>query len=372
MSGVGGFNTPAPMPVLPDISGLTPGEQAQILAAYSIQMAAYYSAFQQNAPAPAAAPAPPPPKAMTADPQEYSGNRAEYEDFLMQCQLRFASCPTLYQTDRQKIVFAGSFLRNQAKKWFKPHVNINNGEVDFPTWPAFTTALGAAFDDPDHIATAEHKLKKLKQGRDTASGYHAQFVALATVLDLTERAKISQFREGLSKEVRQLLTTQVSPPTTFDEYVNMVIRLDNNVRLLKQEEELASSASPAPKQHPSNKGSGSTKSNTPAPPKPSTTAVGTQSGPMDTSNTRRQFRKLTAEEKKYRRDNNLCSYCGGDGHYANACPKKPTQRGNSAVTTTPAASPAPPVNPPAPTAQVKASGATLYSVAAQQPLNSGH
>jgi hypothetical protein len=27
-------------------------------------------------------------------------------------------------------------------------------------------------------------------------------------------------------------------------------------------------------------------------------------------------------EKKRRRDNNLCAYCGGEGHYAASCPKK--------------------------------------------------
>ena len=360
-----GANTPVspPMPQLPDMSQMTSGQQAQALAAFGIQMSAYYTAFSRPVPVPAPAAAPAP-RAMTADPQEYSGNRADYEDYLMQCQLRFASCPQLYQTDQQKIAFAGSFLRNQAKKWFRPHVNTNNGEVDFPSWPAFVTALGAAFDDPDHIATAEHKLKKLKQGRDTASAYHAQFVALATVLDLTPRAKISQFREGLSKEVRQLLTTQVSPPTDFDDYVNMVIRLDNNVRLLKQEEELASSSPAVSKNPPSSKGSGSTKPVTPAPPKPPTTAVGTQPGPMDTSNSRRQPRRLTEAEKKYRRDNNLCSYCGGDGHYAATCPKKPTPKGSSA-----GIKPAPPTPE---TATVSAGGVKLYSVAAQPPLNSSN
>jgi len=32
--------------------------------------------------------------------------------------------------------------------------------------------------------------------------------------------------------------------------------------------------------------------------------------------------KLTADERKWRLDNNLCMFCGGSGHFADNCPKK--------------------------------------------------
>jgi hypothetical protein len=35
-----------------------------------------------------------------------------------------------------------------------------------------------------------------------------------------------------------------------------------------------------------------------------------------------KVKHITAEEKQRRRDNGLCLYCGGDNHFASACPAK--------------------------------------------------
>jgi hypothetical protein len=81
-------------------------------------------------------------------------------------------------------------------------------------------------------------------------------------------------------------------------------------------------------------------------------------------------RKLTDDEKAFRRANNLCSYCGEGGHYAAACPKKKgfVPRKNTASTSSSA--PAPQKSAPeAATPKMPPSAASLYSVAAQQPKN---
>ena len=51
------------------------------------------------------------------------------------------------------------------------------------------------------------------------------------------------------------------------------------------------------------------------------TSTGTQPGPMDLSTARKKG-PLTAAEKKRRRDNSLCLYCGSPGHWATTCPQK--------------------------------------------------
>jgi hypothetical protein len=283
---------------------------------------------------------------------------------MAQCQLKFASQPLSFDTDAKRVAFAGSFLRSQAFDWFAPHVDPDTGVISFDTWAAFSQSLAAAFDDPDRIATAERELKKLEQGKKTASAYHAEFVSVVAVLGLDARAKISAFRNGLSKEVRQLLASQVAPPTDFDQFVNLIIKLDNNLRVLRQDSE-ASSA-------PRNPSPGSGSSKPPAPPRQQSTATGVHPGPMDTSNSTRRSgprARLTEEQKQYRRDNNLCVYCGGAGHYASSCPKKVARTGNSVTTSGRVALDAPaPAAPAAPTPQL-ASGAGLYSVAAQPPKN---
>jgi hypothetical protein len=39
----------------------------------------------------------------------------------------------------------------------------------------------------------------------------------------------------------------------------------------------------------------------------------------------KKFRPLTQEKKDHRCRNNLCSYCGGQNHFADRCPKRPNR-----------------------------------------------
>lgn len=271
---------------------------------------------------PAQAPAP-----KVAAPEPFDGNRAKYQAFVVQLQLVFNSDPARYANDPARIAYAASYLTGSAKEWFLPRINPTTGAINFETYAAFIEGLRAAFDDPDARATAERKLLSLKQGKRDCSAYHAEFVTYAAPLDMDARMKTSLFRRGLNTEVQRALAVQANPPDNFDAFVQLCIKLDNNIRALPVSE---SRAPPRITSHP----------------EPSTsTATGTQPGPMDLSRIDRTSRKrapLSEDVKKHRRDNNLCLYCGNPGHWATNCPiKKPAPARANATITNPEPTPAP-------------------------------
>ena len=227
----------------------------------------------------------------------------------MQLNLIFNSDPDRYteaNADNAKIAYAASYLSGSAKEWFQLHVNQTTGTITLPTWASFVAALKAAFDDSDAYQTAYTKISSLKQDRDCSS-YHAAFVPLATILGFDERTRISFFKKGLNVELKKALSYQITLPDIFDEFFQACIKIDNQIRVNKE----ARDAIPKTQAG----------QFTPTP----TTSSGTHSGPMDLSGARYRSQNrgpVTDQEKKRRKDNNLCLYCGSSGHWACQCPHK--------------------------------------------------
>ncbi len=258
------------------------------------------------------------------EPENFNGTRANFTRFMTRLSLVFSSDPSRYQQDAAKIAYAASYLTGSAADWFEPHLNKDNGSTDFATYAAFVTALKNAYDDPDARSTAERKLLNLKQGDRDCSAYHAEFATYVTILNYDDQTKISFFTNGVNQGLLTALSYQAAPPENFDEFVKLCIKLDNRARLLRTKKPTTATATPKPSSHTH-----------------ASTASGTASGPMDLSLADRTSKKrapLTDAQKKYRIDNNLCLYCGAEGHFASQCPHSKKKKLNAADTSASTAS----------------------------------
>ena len=116
---------------------------------------------------------------------------------------------------------------------------------------------------------------------------------LATILGIDERTKISFFKKGLNGELKKALSYQITLLDIFDEFVQACIKIDNHIRAYKE----ARDAIPR------------TQGGQFAPAPAVSASTRTHSGPMDLSRARYRSQKrgpVTDQEKKRRRDNNLC------------------------------------------------------------------
>ena len=238
------------------------------------------------------------------EPDTFDGhNRDLYSAFVLQLTLLFSNNPRRYADDASKIRAAGSYLRGHALSWFDPHCDKATGAVSWATYREFVDALKVAYDDPDRRSTAEHKLLKLRQGGKTASAYYSEFMTYAAVLSLDDATKIFFFRRGVNDDLSVALSYELNPPMEFAQFAQMCITLDNQARMRKTTPRWIAPSLSSPQ----------------APPNPVAASNG---DPMDLSQASHARGPLSAEEKKHRLENNLCSYCGGAGHYANSCPHR--------------------------------------------------
>jgi len=262
------------------------------------------------------------------EPEDFDGTCAKFSKFMTKLALVFSSDPTRYTTDVDKISYAASYLSGSAADWFEPHLNKATGAIRLTTYETFVRALKNAYDDPDARATAERKLHNLKQGNKDCSAYHAEFCNYATTLNYDDMTKISFFSNRGNQDLKTALSYQASPPETFDEFIQLCIKLDNRVKLLHSESHRPALTGPAPTLRPA-----------PAPAPAPGTASSTAPGPMDLSQADRTPHKrglLSPDLWKCRQENPLCMDCGGSGHWASICPlsSKP-KRVNAAQTTPP-------------------------------------
>lgn len=149
----------------------------------------------------------------------------------------------MFQSEKSRIIHAGTYLTGNAYIWFKPHINSSTGEISFVSYASFIEALGAAFDDPDAYATAERELDSLKQDTSCAA-FYAQIVSIFSRLDWREeKVKIYFFKKGLKETIRDALVGRTLP-RKFDDFANICIALDNEIYARMREKKSHNQSTP--------------------------------------------------------------------------------------------------------------------------------
>lgn len=267
-----------------------------------------------------------------AAPEYYSGQRNKLTTFITQVTMVLVLQASRYPTEKSKIFYAGSFLRDTAFLWFQPYVTAHPQPEFMLSFEKFCIELRNTFGDPDEVATAERQLYALHQ-RGSTSSYLAEFMRHAVLVKWNDEAKAAQFYRGLKDAIKDELA-RTGKPDSFKELQQAAIRIDS--RLFERQVE---------------KGERPFTTNTSQvrfTPRSSTTFTRTQtqstySKPAETLRatelhaeqlTRRG--RLTPMEYQRRRENNLCLYCGDKGHQVLKCPVAPPARkftSNTRVTT---------------------------------------
>jgi hypothetical protein len=281
-----------------------------------------------------------------ADPEYFSGEPSKFLNFKAQLQLKFNGDPANYHSDSQKINTAASFLRGNAFNSVR-HLIEDPDYIRNRSYSEFMQHIQNAYADTDMVKTADRTIRTLKQGKNTVPVYYATFTECMALLGWDEKAQMSQFRAGLSGEVKDMMMHRPDPDS-LNKLVSLAIECDNKWRSRVSERStetyrpVTTIAIPGAKGWKDFRPQGRqsqvipSPANPPAPgakPAGPSTAYGQHPGPMDLS----VARTLTPEIRQHRRANNLCMYCGGTGHFAASCPnkkKRPVAQIRAAITET--------------------------------------
>lgn len=238
-------------------------------------------------------------------PERFNGNRKNYRTFMSQVDAIFTLNASRFPDDKTKIIYIGSLLTGDAAKWFEAMTRSETGNL-MNDYKVFKTIFEQLFSDPYSEANACRELKKLRQGSLSATAYAMKFLSLSVDTKYNEPALLEYFRSGLNPQIKDILATTVNLPQKFEPFMNFVIGIDNRLYERRQEQRFERST---------NFGESNYRQQQ-------------QPTPMEIdsiqlrNNNSKPRRRLTEAEKQYRRDNNLCFFCGAEDHIADRCPEK--------------------------------------------------
>ena len=278
------------------------------------------------------------------DPEPFDGkDNQKLRRFLIQCAMHFNDRPEAFEDDRDKITFAISHLQGDPFNHFAPIITQDPGSevTQITTWYAFEDTLRTMFGPFDESGDAEQELDTLKMGHNAKVGpFLVKFTSLAGRLPpgwgepalrhyfyncLPERLKddISRSPEGKPREYLRLRELAMQYDTRYWERQAEISRRDASRRVVVK----TNDRPPAPVHNPrppfpSRRDEKKPYRPQPTPQSPKPFRPNPSSAPAQKSGLDSKLDKdgkVSAKEKQYRMDNNLCMYCGGKGHRVMNC-----------------------------------------------------
>ena len=242
-----------------------------------------------------------------ASPEMFSGNVADFQNFLAQCTLVLTVSPNTYSTDEQRVLFVISHLKGEPLTWARDIV-LESKHPLRNDYSAFKLALSNIYGDRAYKANAEDKLQRLAQ-TGSAAVYAQRFQALAAPLDLNDNAKCIMFYGGLKPEIKRAIITS-GRAAPLHALIDQAINYDQLLFQQAREERLAT---PSKRELPTAATTFAT------PPMAATPTSSNTVLPRPVGEGSQWRPPLTDAEKEFRRLHNLCAYCGKPGHGADTC-----------------------------------------------------
>uniref|UniRef100_A0A8C2W8C1 Retrotransposon Gag like 1 n=2 Tax=Chinchilla lanigera TaxID=34839 RepID=A0A8C2W8C1_CHILA len=159
-------------------------------------------------------------------PRPFSGDRREYYQFIVLCQLILQSCPTRFYSDRLRAQYVINHLSGFALEWAESLIQENSPVLE--NFPAFLEAMSEAFEYRYSLRVAEEAMFYIRQGNRTATEYITEFQSLIPTLRWPDEVLQAHLCHGLSEDIRHYLF-RVPQPDSLDSLIVLILQIEDKL-----------------------------------------------------------------------------------------------------------------------------------------------
>ncbi|XP_058914334.1 retrotransposon-like protein 1 [Kogia breviceps] len=159
-------------------------------------------------------------------PGKFSGDRREYHEFIVLCQLILQSYPRMFYSDRLRVGYVICHLSGLALEWAKDLVERESPLID--NFPAFLEAMSDTFQYRQALRVAEEAMFNLRQGDRAAIDYVNEFQGLVPTLGWPDEVLQAHLCQGLKEEIRHYLF-RVPQPDSLDSLIVLVLQIEEKL-----------------------------------------------------------------------------------------------------------------------------------------------
>lgn len=159
-------------------------------------------------------------------PKCFSGDRREYHEFIVLCQLILQSYPRMFYNDRLRVGYIICHLTGLALEWANGLMQEDSPVIgDFA---AFLEAMSDMFEYKQALRVAEDAMLTIRQGDRTATEYISEFLGLVPTLGWADEVLQAHLCQGLKEEIRHYLF-RVPQPDSLDSLIILVLQIEEKL-----------------------------------------------------------------------------------------------------------------------------------------------
>src|SRR5712671_6522310 len=263
------------------------------------------------------------PKLMGSPPESFDGSGRKAESFWSSLETYYFLNQDVFQTDSKCVASALTHFKlgTPAGEWARDRQQtaLALQRPDFGSWDDFCSAFKAQFIPFESKMSSTQTMHSLHQQNRPFHKWYQEWITHANRSRANEQTKIFTFRRNIHPSLHVKLLGISPIPTTLSRLAKLAKEFDQSFQMW--------SANPSTSGSPQN-----FRTNPRIRVSDADTPFSTQINVNSLSRTKpsrpqqggsKKFGPLSQEEKDRCHCNNLCSYCGGQNHFADWCPKKP-------------------------------------------------